>query len=111
MLTQAIGTRRANSIGAIHGYASWFSARAKGSASSQRHTSTQGSPILKDVIPAADSYGWSVAQAGVIFLGKTTRLNSGLDSQTYNPVLRKTRNAYDQSGRLAAAAGWGRGSR
>jgi amidase len=63
---------------------------------------TQGSPILKDFVPAADSLMVErLRTAGAIFIGKTNAPEFGLGSHTYNPVYGITRNAYD----LAKSAG------
>jgi amidase len=63
---------------------------------------TQGSPIYKDRIAAADSLMVErLRKAGVIFVGKTNTPEFGLGSHTFNPVFGATRNPYD----LAKSAG------
>jgi amidase len=57
--------------------------------------STEGSPILKDFVPAADSLMVGrLRDAGAIFIGKTNSPEFGLGSHTYNPVYGATHNAY-----------------
>ena len=48
---------------------------------------TQGSPILKDFMPPADSVMVErMRKAGAIIIGKTNTPEFGLGSHTYNPV-------------------------
>ncbi|WBU56511.1 amidase [Paracoccus sediminicola] len=57
---------------------------------------TQGSPILKDNLPAADSVLVErTRRAGAIFVGKTNTPEFGLGSHTYNTLFGVTRNAWD----------------
>lgn len=68
--------------------------------------STQGSPIFRDFVPAADSLMVQrLRQAGAIFIGKTNTAEFGLGSHTYNPVYGITRNAYDQSRSAGGSSG------
>jgi len=63
---------------------------------------TQGSPILKDNIPKADSLVVSrVRNAGAIFIGKSNVPEFALGSHSFNPVFGTTRNAWNP----AVAAG------
>jgi amidase len=67
---------------------------------------TQGSPILKDFVPLADSpMVERLRRAGAIFIGKTNTPEFGLGSHTYNPVYGATRNAYDQSRSAGGSSG------
>lgn len=67
---------------------------------------TQGSPIFRDYVPAADSLMVErLRQAGAIFIGKTNTSEFGLGSHTYNPVYGITRNAYDQSRSAGGSSG------
>jgi amidase len=67
---------------------------------------TQGSPILKNFMPPADSVMVErLRSAGVIFVGKTNTPEFGLGSNTYNPVYGITRNAYDQSRSAGGSSG------
>lgn len=57
---------------------------------------TQGSPILKDYVPASDSVMVErLRAAGAIFVGKTNTPEFGLGSHTYNTVFGMTGNAWD----------------
>ncbi len=68
--------------------------------------STQGSPILRDFVPRADSLMVErLRQAGAIFIGKTNTPEFGLGSHTYNPVYGVTRNAYDQTRTAGGSSG------
>jgi amidase len=67
---------------------------------------TQGSPILKDFVPRADSLMVErLRKAGAIFIGKTNVPEFGLGSHTYNPVYGVTRNAYDQTRSAGGSSG------
>ena len=58
--------------------------------------STQGSPLLRDFVPAED--GLMVQRmkaAGCIVIGKTNTPEFGLGSHTFNEVFGVTRNAFD----------------
>jgi amidase len=68
--------------------------------------STQGSPILKDFMPSADSLMVErLREAGVIIIGKTNTPEFGIGSHTYNPVYGLTRNAYDQTRSAGGSSG------
>jgi len=68
---------------------------------------TQGSPIYRDRIAAADSLmAGRLRQAGVIFVGKTNTPEFGLGSHTFNPVFGATHNPYDH-GRSAGGSSGG----
>jgi amidase len=68
--------------------------------------STQGSPILKDFVPAADSLMVErLRKAGAIFIGKTNTPEFGFGSHTYNPVYGVTRNAYDPTRTAGGSSG------
>jgi amidase len=67
---------------------------------------TQGSPILRDFVPAADSLMVErLRKAGAIFIGKTNAPEFGLGSHTYNPVYGITRNAYDPTKSAGGSSG------
>ncbi len=68
--------------------------------------STQGSPILKDFIPSADSLMVGrLRKAGAIIIGKTNTPEFGIGSHTYNPVYGVTRNAYDATRSAGGSSG------
>ena len=63
---------------------------------------TYGSPIYRDVVPAADAVGTKhIRNSGMIIIGKTNTPEFGLGSHSYNPVHGVTRNPYN----LAKTAG------
>ncbi len=67
---------------------------------------TQGSPIYKDRIAAADSLMVErLRKAGVIFLGKTNTPEFGLGSHTFNPVFGATHNPYDLTRSAGGSSG------
>ena len=58
--------------------------------------STQGSPLLKDVLPAQDSVMTArMKAAGALIIGKTNMPELGLGSHTFNPLFGATPNAWD----------------
>lgn len=67
---------------------------------------TFGSPIYKDLVPAADAVGAShIRDAGLIVIGKTNTPEFGLGSHSYNPVHGVTRNPYDLSKSAGGSSG------
>jgi len=93
---------RGQSLGPLHG----FPHAVKDLQNVKGIRSTQGSPILKDFVPAADSLMVErLRQAGAIIIGKTNSPEFGLGSHTYNPVYGTTRNAYDQSRSAGGSSG------
>jgi amidase len=67
---------------------------------------TQGSPLLRDHIPAHD--GLMVQRmkaAGCIVIGKTNTPEFGLGSHTFNEVFGVTRNAFDASKSAGGSSG------
>jgi amidase len=90
------------SIGPLHG----FPHAVKDLQSVRGIRTTQGSPILRDFVPLADSPMVDrLRRAGAIFIGKTNTPEFGLGSHTYNPVYGATRNAYDQSRSAGGSSG------
>jgi amidase len=93
---------RGESMGPLHG----FPHAVKDLQPVKGIRSTQGSPILKDFVPAADSLMVErLREAGAIIIGKTNTPEFGLGSHTYNPVYGITRNAYDQSRSAGGSSG------
>src|SRR5829696_6892579 len=69
---------------------------------------TQGSPIFKDFVPAADAIVVErVKRAGAIIIGKTNTPEFGLGSNTYNDVFGRTLNAHEQSRTAGGSSGGG----
>ena len=93
---------RGESMGPLHG----FPHAVKDLQPVKGIRSTQGSPILKDFIPAADSLMVErLRKAGAIIIGKTNAPEFGLGSHTYNPVYGTTRNAYNQARSAGGSSG------
>ena len=68
--------------------------------------STQGSPLLRDFVPAED--GLMVQRmkaAGCIVIGKSNTPEFGLGSHTFNEVYGLTRNAYDPGKSAGGSSG------
>jgi amidase len=90
--------------GALHG----FPHAVKDTAPTKGIPSTQGSPILKDNVPAADSLVVSrMRDAGAIFVGKTNVPEFALGSHSYNPLFGVTRNAFDPRKSAGGSTGGG----
>ncbi len=93
---------RGEAIGALHG----FPQAVKDLAPVKGIRTTQGSPIFKDNVPAADSAMVArLRAAGAIFIGKTNTPEFGLGSNTFNNVYGITRNAYGQSRSAGGSSG------
>ncbi|MDE2081616.1 MAG: amidase [Burkholderiales bacterium] len=68
--------------------------------------STQGSPLLADAMPAADSlYVARMKAAGCIVIAKTNMPEFGLGSHTYNPLFGTTPNAWDAQRSAGGSSG------
>jgi len=67
---------------------------------------TQGSPLMRDFVPAQDGLAVQrVKAAGCIVIGKTNTSELGLGSHTFNEVFGVTRNAYDTSKSAGGSSG------
>jgi len=67
---------------------------------------TQGSPLTRHFMPAADSLiVQRVKAAGAIVIGKTNVPEFGLGSHSFNPVFGTTRNAWDPSKTAGGSSG------
>ncbi|WP_447751244.1 amidase [Sphingopyxis fribergensis] len=90
--------------GVLHG----FPHAVKDTAPAKGIRFTQGSPILKDNVPAADSLVVSrMRGAGAIFVGKTNVPEFALGSHSYNPVFGTTGNAFDPGKSAGGSTGGG----
>ncbi|MDA7966969.1 amidase [Ruegeria sp.] len=68
--------------------------------------STQGSPLFRDHVPAADDLlAARLRAAGAILIGKTNTPEFGLGSHTFNPVYGATRNPYDPGQTCGGSSG------
>ena len=67
---------------------------------------TQGSPIFRRNVPAADhSLVERLGAAGLVTLGKTNTPEFGAGSQTFNAVFGATRNPYDLAKTCGGSSG------
>lgn len=90
--------------GVLHG----FPHAVKDTASTRGIASTQGSPLLKDNIPKADSLVVSrMREAGALFIGKSNVPEFALGSHSYNPLFGVTRNAFDPRKSAGGSTGGG----
>jgi amidase len=90
--------------GVLHG----FPHAVKDTAATRGILTTQGSPILRDNVPTADSLVVSrMRGAGAIFIGKTNVPEFALGSHSYNPVFGVTRNAWNPDVSAGGSTGGG----
>lgn len=90
--------------GALHG----FPHAVKDTASTKGIASTQGSPILKNNVPTADSLVVSrMRNAGAIFVGKSNVPEFALGSHSYNTIFGTTGNAFDPRKSAGGSTGGG----
>lgn len=69
-------------------------------------TTTWGSPLFKDFVPANDDLlAARMRAAGAIFIGKTNTPEWGHGSHSFNPVFGATRNPYDLSRTAGGSSG------
>ncbi|MEC8015910.1 MAG: amidase family protein, partial [Pseudomonadota bacterium] len=69
-------------------------------------TTTQGSPMLRDFVPAEDElFVARLRAAGAIIVGKTNTPEFGLGSHTFNPVHGATANPYDTTRSCGGSSG------
>ncbi|WP_254296982.1 amidase [Sphingomonas tagetis] len=88
--------------GPLHG----FPHAVKDTAPAKGIAFTQGSPLLRNNIAAADSLVVGrMRAAGAIFTGKTNVPEFALGSHSFNPVFGTTRNAYDPSRSAGGSSG------
>lgn len=98
------GAAKGRFSGALHG----FPHAVKDTAPTRGILSTQGSPILRNNIPAADSLVVSrMRDAGAIFIGKSNVPELALGSHSYNPLFGTTRNAFDPRKSAGGSTGGG----
>lgn len=90
--------------GPLHG----FPHAVKDTAPTRGIRTTQGSPILRDNIPTADSLVVSrMRGAGAIFVGKSNVPEFALGSHSFNPVFGVTRNAWNPAVAAGGSTGGG----
>ncbi|MBX3594598.1 amidase [Sphingomonas sp.] len=88
--------------GPLHG----FPHAVKDTAPTRGIASTQGTPLLRDYVPTADSLVVSrMRGAGALFVGKTNVPEFALGSHTFNPVFGVTRNAWNPAVTAGGSSG------
>lgn len=107
-LRQADAADRSAAAGRFHGPLHGFPHAVKDTASTRGIASTQGSPLLKDNIPKADSLVVArMRNAGAIFVGKSNVPEFALGSHSYNRLFGTTRNAFDPRKSAGGSTGGG----
>jgi len=107
-LRQAATMDEDAAAGRFHGPLHGFPHAVKDTASTIGIPSTQGTPILKNNIPSAESLVVSrMRNAGAIFIGKTNVPEFALGSHSYNPLFGTTRNAFDLRKSAGGSTGGG----
>lgn len=92
--------------GEYRGWMHGFPQAIKDLAATRGIPTTQGSPLLKDFIPAADAiFVERMKDAGCIIVGKTNTPEFGLGSHTYNNVFGTTLNPYDPTKTAGGSSG------
>ncbi len=95
LLRQAAAQDADAARGRFHGALHGFPHAVKDTAPVRGIRSTQGSPLLRDNVPTADSLVVArMRAAGAIFTGKTNVPEFALGSHSFNPLFGVTGNAY-----------------
>ena len=93
---------RGQSMGWMHG----MPIAIKDLAATAGIASTQGSPLLKDQVPAVDAAMVArIRRAGAILIGKTNVPEFGLGSHSFNELFGTTSNAYDTTKTAGGSSG------
>lgn len=108
LLRQAAALDEDAAAGRFHGPLHGFPHAVKDTAPVKGIRTTQGSPILKDNIPGADSLVVArMRKAGAVFIGKTNVPEFALGSHTFNPLFGTTHNAYAYGRAAGGSTGGG----
>lgn len=108
LLKQAAAMDEDAAAGRFHGVLHGLPHAVKDTAPVKGIRSTQGSPLLRDNIPAADSLVVErMRKAGLIFVGKTNVPEFALGSHSFNPLFGTTGNAYDPGRTAGGSTGGG----
>jgi amidase len=108
LLRQAAAMDEDAAAGRFHGPLHGFPHAVKDTAPVKGIRTTQGSPILRDNIPAADSLVVArMRAAGAVFVGKTNVPEFALGSHSFNPVFGTTHNAYAHGRAAGGSTGGG----
>lgn len=107
-MKQAAAMDEAAAAGRFAGPLHGFPHAVKDTAAAKGLRFTQGTPLLKDNMPKADSLVVGrMREAGAIFTGKTNVPEFALGSHSYNPVFGVTGNAYDPRKSAGGSTGGG----
>jgi amidase len=107
-MKQAAEADEAAAAGRFKGVLHGFPHAVKDTAAAKGIAFTQGTPLLKDNIPTADSLVVGrMRGAGAIFVGKTNVPEFALGSHSYNPLFGTTCNAYDPRKSAGGSTGGG----
>jgi amidase len=108
LLKEAAACDEAAAAGHWRGVLHGFPHAVKDTAPTRGIRTTQGSPLLRDNVPAADSLVVSrMRNAGAIFVGKTNVPEFALGSHSFNPVFGVTRNAWNPQVSAGGSTGGG----
>lgn len=108
LLRQAATMDEDAAAGRFHGPLHGFPHAVKDTAPVKGIRSTQGSPILRDNIPKADSLVVArMREAGAVFIGKSNVPEFALGSHSFNPVFGTTHNAYAYGRSAGGSTGGG----
>jgi amidase len=108
LLKQAAAMDEDAAVGRFHGPLHGLPHAVKDTAPVKGIRSTQGSPLLRDNIPAADSLVVErMRRAGMIFVGKSNVPEFALGSHSFNPLFGVTGNAYDPGRSAGGSTGGG----
>lgn len=108
LLKQAAAMDEDAAAGRFHGPLHGLPHAVKDTAPVKGIRSTQGSPLLRDNIPAADSLVVErMRKAGMIFVGKSNVPEFALGSHSFNPLFGVTGNAYDPGRSAGGSTGGG----
>lgn len=108
LLRQAAALDADAAKGRFHGPLHGFPHAVKDTAPVRGIRSTQGSPLLRDHVPAEDSLVVArMRAAGAIFVGKTNVPEFALGSHSFNPLFGITRNAWNPAKTAGGSTGGG----
>ena len=108
MMTQAAVLDEEAAKGVFRGPLHGFPHAVKDTAPTRGIRTTQGSPILRDNVPTADSLVVSrMRAAGALFVGKSNVPEFALGSHSFNPVFGVTRNAWNDGKSAGGSTGGG----
>ena len=108
LMRQAAAMDEDAAAGRFHGTLHGFPHAVKDTAPVKGIASTQGSPILRNNIPSADSLVVArMRKAGAVFIGKSNVPEFALGSHSFNPLFGTTHNAYAYGKAAGGSTGGG----